>query len=337
MRTQADTGGANTGSGARGYVHECARYASDAQFLAVVVPFLSDGVRAGEPTVAALGPANQRLVRGALGGGPGIHFLAAEDQYARPALTIRRYRELFAGFVAAGASRIRLVGDVPHPGTGVPWDGWARYEAASNSVYRDYPLWGLCAYDTRTAPAGVLAEVNRLHPHLASPGGYARNPDFTDPRAFLRERTDHWQDPLELSQPTVELVDPTPQAARAAVLANTHHSGLSEEDTNGLVLAASEAVGNALRHGCAPVRLRLWTAAERVVLTVTDAGAGPSDPYAGLVPLGHDGGPGVDADPRRLGLWLTHQLCAYVGMHAGPDGFTLRLVAGRLEVPQVPE
>ena len=65
----------------------------------------------------------------------------------------------------------RVASEVPHPGVGAPWDGWARYEAAINRAYAEFPLWGLCAYDTRITPGAVLDDVARTHPHLATAHG----------------------------------------------------------------------------------------------------------------------------------------------------------------------
>jgi anti-sigma regulatory factor (Ser/Thr protein kinase) len=87
-----------------------------------------------------------------------------------------------------------------------------------------------------------------------------------------------------------------------------------------LVTAVSETVVNAICHGRSPVGLRLWVARDRIVVTVTDQGSGPSDPFAGLLPAATalDGG---------LGLWLTHQLCSLVTFDHR-DSFTIRLIAG---------
>jgi anti-sigma regulatory factor (Ser/Thr protein kinase) len=70
-----------------------------------------------------------------------------------------------------------------------------------------------------------------------------------------------------------------------------------------------------------PARMRLWRAPDRLVVTVTDAGGGPRDPFAGLLPAGSgaDGG---------LGLWIVHQSCSHVAMYRDPTGFTIRLTAG---------
>jgi hypothetical protein len=86
---------------------------------------------------------------------------------------------------------------------------------------------------------------------------------------------------------------------------------LAAEDVGDLVLAVSEAVANAYRHGRPEVRLRIWRGDDRIVVTVTDSGAGPKDPFAGLMPMG-DGADG------GLGLWLVHQTCSHVAMHRHP-------------------
>ena len=51
------------------------------------------------------------------------------------------------------------------------WDWWCRYESAVNDAYDEFPLWGLCTYDTRTTPAAVLADVARTHPTFVTADG----------------------------------------------------------------------------------------------------------------------------------------------------------------------
>jgi hypothetical protein len=81
----------------------------------------------------------------------------------------------------------------------------------------------------------------------------------------------------------------------------------------------SSSVTNALIHGRSPVRSRLWTAPDRIVATVTDLGDGPTDPFAGLLPVSNTSLGG-------LGLWLTHQLCSHVTLDTTDDWFTICLV-----------
>lgn len=304
-----------------GYYHTAGCFGSDEDLLALAVPFLMDGVASGEPSVVALNDRNTELVRAALPAGAAVTYLPDGAMYDRPAVAIRSYRKLLAGHVAAGASQIRILGELTAVAQRVTWDWWARYESAINRAYDDFPLWSICAYDTRTIPPAALADVMRTHPRTALPDGrHVINAGFTDPAIYLSQSPPPVPDPLQSGEPTAELVDPTLSQARLAVRA-ADRGQVSFTDVEDLVVAVSEAVANAQRHGRAPVRLRLWSGAERIVATITDAGAGPQDPFAGLLPAG-DGANG------GLGLWIAHQSCNHVALNRHADGFTVRLTAG---------
>lgn len=306
-----------------GYFHETALYGSDDELLDVVVPFLTGGLDAGEPTVVAFAPRNTELVRRALPHADGLLFIPGGDQYARPASAIHEYRKLMARLVAEGAPQVRIVGDVPTPAAGASWDEWARYEAAVNHAYDDFPIWGLCPYDTRTTPDYVLDEVMRTHPHVATAdGGHHANERYVDPAEFLAARGLAERDPIEATAPDVELTAPAPAAARGEVARLAEKAMLPSDATEGLLTATSEVVTNAHLHGRPPVLVRAWSEPGRVVVVVRDAGPGPADPFAGLLPSEHslrgDGG---------FGLWLAHQLCDDIALARQPDGFTVRMIA----------
>lgn len=302
-----------------GYFHEAVYYASDDELLAVVVPFLLGGADEKEPTVVALGPEKTDLVRRALPAGAGVSFVSGAV-YARPASAIRAFRALFAEHVADGAAQVRVVGEVPRPALGATWPWWARYESAVNHAYDEFPLWSLCLYDTRGTPSSVLADVARTHPRTAlASGGHELSASYVPPVSFLSRWPSVPDDPVQTGPPLVTLVDPTPARARHAV--RRVDPGLAPDDVEELVIAVSEVVTNALLHGRPPVRVRFWAGADRIVVAVTDAGDGPRDPFAGLLPIG-------DAATGGLGLWITHQSCNHVAFGHGADGFTLRLTAG---------
>jgi anti-sigma regulatory factor (Ser/Thr protein kinase) len=315
--------------GHEGYYHETAFYGSDDEFLDVVVPFLLDGVAAGEPTISTLAERNADLVRRAIGDASGVRFLSGSMHYARPTSTIIDYQQLFGALAAEGATQIRIVGDVPHPGFGVPWDSWARYEAVANHAFKDFPLWGLCPYDTRTTPAAVLEEVTATHPHVVGAGGVHRHNDaFEDPFRFLTRRLASQPgrpDPLELAPPALRLADPTPADARHAVAALATSAGLDPRTAGDLVTAVSEVVTNAITHGRPPMSLQAWAGDQRAVVAVSDCGSGPADPFAGLVRPERRPGEG------GYGLWLAHQMCTDVRFGMEDGRFVVRLIAGEPE------
>jgi anti-sigma regulatory factor (Ser/Thr protein kinase) len=313
-------------AGRTGYVHEAVFYADDEELLGVVVPFLRDGVAAAEPTVVSLGEEHAELVRAALPthDASRVVFHPGGDMYARPAAAIRSYRAMLSDFTAAGAHQIRIIGELPPPALRVTWDSWARYEAAINHSYDAFPLWSMCAYDTRATPAAVLADVASTHPSVAAPGDrHLPSPDYVEPGRFLRRRTPVAPDPLQLTPPPFEQKDPPPGDARAAIarLNESVPGGiLPREKLADLQIAATEAIANGLTHGRPPVVVRCWAGTDRIVVTVNDRGQGPADPFSGLQAAAH-------APHGGFGLWLTHQLCDHVAMDHR-DGFTLRLISG---------
>jgi anti-sigma regulatory factor (Ser/Thr protein kinase) len=303
----------------RGHVHQALLYDSDDDLLNAVVPFVEEGLEAAEPTMIALNDRAAELLRDAVGH-PDLVFLGRRTHRHDPASTIRENREVLAAHLAGGARHIRVVGEVPHPGHGSPWDWWARYEAAINHVYAEFPLWSVCPYDLRITPGPVLADVTRTHPWLAADdGSHVANPHYEDPRRFLLERPPAAADPLEASAPRFALDDPTPGEARRAARACAELLPTGLVDVDDVVMCVNEAVTNALAHGRAPVRLRLWSAADRIVATVSDRGEGPPDPFVGLLPTTSRGSAG-------LGLWMAHQMCSHITFDRAEDLFTIRLV-----------
>lgn len=305
----------------QGYVHETCCYDSDDELLDVVIPFLEEGRRDGDAILVNFGPEHSALVRRALGDAEDDIFVPAAGRYSSPAATIHEYTDRFESMLAAGATRIRAVGEIPQPGVGAPWDPWARYEAAVNHAYAHLPVWGICTYDRRTTPPHVLDDVVCTHPRIATADGrHERNERFVAPERWLRERPDPPMDPIQQTTPVLELHDPWPHEARQAVEPLAAH--LDPGTTDDLATSVSEVVANALAHGEPPTIVRAWTTHDRVVVAVSDRGRGPTDPFAGLLPpqraLGQGG----------LGLWIAHQLCSDVAMTRTADGFSIRIAAG---------
>ena len=306
-------------AGHTGYLHEAVFYRSDDELLDVAVPFLRGGIEAGEPTLVGFGTVHSGLIQEALPDLP-IEYLSGGAMYARPASAIAAYRRLLANYVAGGAQQIRIIGELAPGDFGGTWDWWARYESAINELYDEFPLWSMCAYDTRSTPAHVLDDVARTHPSLAEPAGrHAPSMAYMPPAAFLTAPRAAALDALQYNPPEVVLTDPTLSQVRRAV--DEAAVGLPQESVDNLKLAVNEVVTNAMQYGHPPVELRLWAGDGRIVVTVTNKGESPADPFAGLRPAAH-------APAGGLGLWLVHQLCDYVSLDGGLDGFTVTLTVG---------
>jgi anti-sigma regulatory factor (Ser/Thr protein kinase) len=300
--------------------HEVGFYRSDDEFRALIVPFVEEGVAAGQPVILGYDDRKASLLRSWLGDPGAVTFLAGHGLYATPARTIDSYWRMFNDLTAAGATQIRIAGDVPHEGNGGRFAGWDRYESAINTVWNQFPIWSRCLYDAATAAPRVLDIAARTHPRIVLPSGqYQTSRRYQEAAGFQPLPPD--PDPLERSVPAIELSDPSVAQIRRAVtsIGAGQVPGPTLED---LEIGASEAVSNARRHGRPPVTARIWAAPGRILVHVHDTGPGPGDPLAGLVPAWSS--PGLDGAE----LWLIHMLDLDAAMIRSQDGFTVRLAAG---------
>jgi len=312
--------------GCIGHVHEAGFYSSDAEFLALIVPFVTGGIAAGEPVIIGYDDRKCDLLRTELSRPDAVSFLADTRLYATPAGAIEAYRQQFEWHVAAGAEQIRIAGDVPHEGNGGRFAGWDRYESAVNVVWQDYPVYSRCLYDATTVADDVRDVVERTHRRfVTADGGATASSRYQEVADF--DRLPPAADPLEATPPAVTLVNPTPRQTRRRVTEAVHgrvEAAAFEE----LLFAVSEAVLNARLYGRRPITVRVWTGIDRIVVRVHDIGAGPADPLTGLVPA-----PGGSAG-AGLGMWLIHQFTNIdIALLPAADGFTVRLRGGRLPTP----
>ncbi|GAB3310109.1 anti-sigma factor RsbA family regulatory protein [Geodermatophilus aquaeductus] len=307
--------------GATGNFHEAGFYHSDAEFLALIQPFVTEGLAAGEPVIIGYDERKCDLLRATLRCPERVTFITDTSLYASPARAIEAYRQQFERHVAAGAEQIRIAGDVPHEGNGGRFAGWDRYESAVNAVWQAYPVWSRCLYDATTTHDDVRDVVVRTHRRLVTPDGAATaSPHYQDVAEFVGLPST--ADPLEATPPSVCLGDASLKRTRRRV-AEAARGCLDTATLDEFVFALSEAVINAQSYGHPPVGVRVWTAPNRVVVRVHDTGPGPPDPLTGLVPVPES------ASGAGLGLWLSHQLREVeVDLITDAEGFTVRLRAG---------
>lgn len=303
------------------FLHDALFFSSPDELVAATVPFVQEGLAAGDAVVVAASPATADVVRRAVDGDERVLVVEREACYARrtPA-AVTAFRRLADELSAAGARRVRVVGETDFGRTERERLEWQRYEAVINDALRRWPLWGLCVFDTTRLPESVLESVARTHPTVVAGPTRTPNPRFVDPAAYLAGLPVPVE-PLQAGPPRLAVDDVAdPIALRHAVAAELAAVGGAREVVEDFLLAVDETTSNAVRHGVPPVGLRLWASADRVVCSVTDRGPGPGDPFAGY-------GPAHGADLARggMGVWLARQLCDHVDISSGPDGVTVRL------------
>jgi len=308
------------GADQSGFLHELVLHSSPEEMLEFIVPFIRDGVAAEEPTLLLVRPETAAAVLDRVEPSPHLLLLPALGQPGRPAADLRATETLLVGY-GLGTAQVRIVNQEPV----VPeaqWHEWRRLEAVVNLALRRHNTWAVCVYDRRPLTGEMVEDLYATH-HLTGQGDHHRRNDrYQDPVEFISKHQDAPPDPVERETPSAQLVDPSPATARAAVAGFARQTSLPGHEIENLVIAAHEAVSNAILHGRPPVVLRLWVRPAGLTVTVTDTGPGPNDPFVGLLSPEHSNGAG-------LGLWISHQLVD-ITHRRHPDGYTIRLATAAL-------
>ncbi|WP_051515879.1 sensor histidine kinase [Candidatus Blastococcus massiliensis] len=307
---------------AGGWSHLAAVVRSDDEMLAAAVPFLEEGLSAGDVTVLACPPETAEVIRGGLGlragaveNHPRICLL---DTRAPDALTLTR--RLIDQARSSRSGWVRLVGEVQFGAGPRDWREGERYEAAANILLADQPLAAVCLYDARSLPAEVLDGARATHPELLVGGERRASPEFTDPADFLR-RLPVPREPVEDATPLLSIAEATSLPwlrRRLGVVLAAHVPDPDLRDD--LHLAVSEVAANAFRHGRPPVSARMWVGSGQLVCEISDRGPGFADPVAGFQPA-H----GPDLGRGGMGLWLARKLFDHVDLLPRTGGLTVRL------------
>jgi anti-sigma regulatory factor (Ser/Thr protein kinase) len=304
------------------YVHDALLYDSPGTLVDIAVPWLLDGLAAGDAAVVATSAGTADILRDAVDNDPRVHVLERGDVYrARTPTAITTFRGLAEQRAAEGVARVRVVGEVDFGPTERDWLEWQRYESVINEALGGWPLWGLCVFDTQRLPEPLLQSALHTHSHVVGADGRrVPNPRFTEPSTYLRSLPVP-SEPLEDTPPRLWAQDVADFIGlRHAVAAELGTVDAPRDLVEDFLLAVDEMTSNAVRHGGPPVSLRLWIAGDRIVCSIRDRGPGFDDPFAGYGPAHGD-----DLSRGGMGLWLARQLCDHVDIAADDDGVAVRL------------
>ncbi|WP_426503358.1 MEDS domain-containing protein [Dactylosporangium sp. McL0621] len=309
--------------------HICWTYDDRRELSAYARSYLAAGIAAGERVWFA-GPGDPGWLPA------GAEFVSLESTYAAgaavdPNAQVAAYAAATEAALAAGHTGLRVFADCTAlVRTGAGLDAFARYEALVDRYIAVAPMRAVCALYRPEAGDRAVGELACLHP--ATNAGDVRFALRGDPgspgTALLSGELDGDAERLfpaalgrlQRHAPAADVADVAPGEARRIVRA-VGQGCVGPAKLDDLTLAVSEIVANAHRYGRPPVRVRVWAADGRVVVTVDDAGPGPKDPFAGLLAAPSERSAG-------FGLWITHQVCDHVSLQRTPDGFALRMTVG---------
>jgi excisionase family DNA binding protein len=156
--------------------HLATFYSSDAGRLRLTVPFLADGLRAGQPCFVAGGDELLELYRRALKNQDGVdlnrsiasgQFFAGGFDGATVEKAVAFWEEKFAEILSRGPAVIRQVGEMAAVRRMFPSeDEMLRFEEALDLMCRRYPVAVICQYDAREFDGLAMLRVLKAHPDL---------------------------------------------------------------------------------------------------------------------------------------------------------------------------
>jgi anti-sigma regulatory factor (Ser/Thr protein kinase) len=298
---------------ARGFRHEAFFYAGNDEFLEGTVPYLEEGIHAGETVLVVLPEPRMRLVREALGSAASaVEFWSMGNVGRNPARLIPAWRDFLR---TCDLNRgVRGLGEPVSPErSAAEVEECELHERLFNLAFaRERTLTVMCPYDTSGLGDEVLEGAERSHPVCAGPHGKSVSSRYS------------LEAPLEgsLSQPgrpsvTLDFSKADLAMVRHMVAQCARSAGLDTRRNEDLVLAVCEVATNSIQHGGGNGRLHVWDEDGELVCAVRDGGLIHN-------PRGGRERPRPDQD-RGRGLWIANQLCDLVQIRSGEAGTDVRL------------
>ncbi|WP_328615350.1 MEDS domain-containing protein [Amycolatopsis sp. NBC_00355] len=292
--------------------HQSCVYSSDAEFLAMAVPFAQDGLRRGEPVLVGTTEANQELLGDVLGADAGKIVLVEPACFGpRPpqlAAALHRYWTRYRSTAPGGA--VRVLAEPARVGAAE----WRHTEAGFNVALADTGIWMLCPYDTRIFEAGAIEDARRAHPELLVGGKAEPSTQFTAPA-----RVDGFPasppppgDSADIFRFEGDLV-----AVRRYVLEKAGPLLHPENAVAMFGIAVGEAITYLTEHGIGRAAVWVRPAAGRVVCTLHSDEPLDLPAFFGSRP--------PDLRCSDTGLWLTDQICEWLDISSDASGCTIEL------------
>ena len=298
--------------------HEALFYAGQDDYLAATVPFVREGLEAGEAVLVAAPAERVELLRGALDGDAGrVRFEDMARIGRNPARIIPAWRE----FHDAHGGRVRGIGEPIWAGRSADeLVECQHHESLLNLAFADAGPWRLlCPYDTTALPEDVVEAARRSHPSVTEHGATASCAHFVPPE----RAPSPFQGPLDPApRDAASLTFGRADMRRVRLFTGEHAgaAGLDDARRADVVLAVNELAANSVRHARGQGTVRCWRGPGALVYEVADRGR-IDEPLTGRVR------PGSEQLSGR-GLWMANHLCDLVQIRSGAHGTLVRLSMG---------
>ncbi|MDX3763618.1 sensor histidine kinase [Streptomyces mirabilis] len=303
----------STATSSEPFVHPALIYRGTEQYTAATLPFLLEGLAAGEAVAVAVPGPNLELIKAGLGStADRVKLLDMTEAGRNPGRIIPRVLRAFADAHSAG--RVRIIGEPIWAGrTAVEYPACVQHEALINAAFRGREVTILCPYDADRLEPQVIADAYATHPVVINADGELASETYDPERAIAR-----YNKPLAYPPDAATFSFNTEDLPKARYFAvqEAERLGLAGVRLQDLTLAVAELTTNSVRHGGGSGTVRIWAEGEQIACEVHDRGW-LTDPLAGRRPPARDqlGG---------RGLMLVHYVADLVRLHTAPEGTTVR-------------
>jgi len=296
------------------YRHEAFLWHGASDFTAGIVPFIIDGLEAGEPVMVAVSALHTKWLRDALDGHTEVEFVDMDELGRNPARIIPAWQQ----FLNARSGPVRGIGEPI-------WRGRRPEELAECQLHEamlniaidpETPFWLICSYDAATLSPAVVEEAHRSHPLIIDAGSYQGSTHYTG-RAHVDEMF-----AAELSELVGQPIATAFTAHNVSRLytyikLELYIAGLPAGAAGDLAVITQQLALNSLQRGAAEVTVQIWSQPQALICEVVD------DTVIDHLLLGRR----VPIDDEHDGLWRANQRCDLVQMRSSSAGTTVRLHA----------
>lgn len=148
--------------------HAAVMYASEDRCMSVLLPYVRDGVAAGNRVIGVVDRRTSDVLRTHLTSAEArrVEMIAPAEQYG-DSFSADRTHDAWSTLIAATDGILRGFGGLDeHTARSIDPAEWARYERSISGLLKDEAV-GLCLYDTRYCPSELL-EAGAGHTLLAT-------------------------------------------------------------------------------------------------------------------------------------------------------------------------
>lgn len=169
--------------------HSALLYAGADDYTTAAAAYLRTGVTRDERPLAVTSASQIRRLRTELGADADkVTFAEFGEWYRSPNAALDAYRDYLNDQLAAGARRVRILGEPVWRGrTAAQTRAWVRYESLINIVFAGSPAVLMCPYDVSSSSRAVLDAAQRTHPQIARGVLGETSPTYSDAEVVLLE------------------------------------------------------------------------------------------------------------------------------------------------------